>query len=280
MSWSAVGIFLFILFALGVFALEQEPADKPDEVDDLNTVKTADITDGPNQLLEPPPPAPPKTARPNVPSPRSTDDLRAASNRDIEIDGVQRRYRIVVPEGSADGIVIAFHGTGESAEAMAGYSGLDSLASSRLVVVYPAALKGMWRTMQAPDALLSENPDLRFCLELMPSLVAEFDTNRMSLVGMSNGAAFAQLLGTVSGSAVEAVVAHSGSRPEISPPPSGDFRFLGIVGENDLAQTAMQDDLKLYREAGHNAELLVVPSLGHAWASNQSDRIRGFLVAR
>ena len=80
---------------------------------------------------------------------------------------------------------------------MAAYSGLDRLAAEKgFVLVYPVARNHMWATMDIDPRNLDRNPDVRFFDQLLGHLGNRFrlDPNRIYLVGMSNGASFAQLL--------------------------------------------------------------------------------------
>ncbi|PHR93848.1 MAG: phospholipase [Blastopirellula sp.] len=203
-------------------------------------------------------------------------------NEFITIDGTTRNYRIVLPDNLSKPapLVIAFHGTGDSPESMAEYSQLDRLATQNgFILVYPAAQKSMWKTVNIAPEKLDENLDVRFFDALLSQLLAsyEIDSTRVYVAGMSNGASFVQMLMTVRSNKIAAAVAHSGSRPsdlgEISKP----CPTLLIVGENDIALSAIQADAELYRNADVPVQLIIVPNLGHQWSVPHNTEMWAFL---
>ncbi len=155
----------------------------------------------------------------------------------ITVDGSVRHYRLVIPRRLPQErvpIVFAFHGIGDSTtEEMAAYSGLDRLAAEKgFVLVYPVARNHMWATMDIDPRNLDRNPDVRFFDQLLGHLGNRFrlDPNRIYLVGMSNGASFAQLL-AFARPGVAAVVAHSGTRPFELMRAIRPFPILLLAGE-------------------------------------------------
>jgi|GEM_PF-2769651 len=99
-------------------------------------------------------------------------------------------------------------------------------------------------------------------------------------MGMSNGVSLVQLLANARSSTVAAVVAHSGPRPRSLKNAEHPFPILLIVGSDDFAASSMQSDLDYYRSTGHDAELLVVDGLGHAWSTRNNAAAWRFLVDR
>ena len=129
---------------------------------------------------------------------------RIVLDETINVDGAVRHYRLVIPNRLPQErvpIVFAFHGIGDSTtEEMAAYSDLDRLAAENgFILVYPVARNHMWATMNIDPKNLDRNPDVRFFDQLLGHLGERFrlNPNGVYLVGMSNGASFAQLVAFV-----------------------------------------------------------------------------------
>jgi polyhydroxybutyrate depolymerase len=200
----------------------------------------------------------------------------------IDVDGSVRHYRLVIPNRLPQErvpIVFAFHGIGNSTEEMAAYSGLDRLAAEDgFILVYPVARNSMWTTINIDRENLDRNPDVRFFDRLLGHLGERFslDPNRIYLVGMSNGASFAQLVAFVRAD-VAAIVAHSGMRPVELTGAIRPFPILLLVGADDSAVNGIRSDAAQYRDDGHAVELIVVSGLGHQWSTDHNGAIWGFL---
>jgi poly(3-hydroxybutyrate) depolymerase len=202
----------------------------------------------------------------------------------IKVDGSIRRYRLVIPKRLPQErvpIVFAFHGIGDSITTaeMPVYSGLDRLAAENgFILVYPVARNHIWATMNIDPKNLDRNPDVRFFDQLLGHLGERFslDPNRIYLVGMSNGATFAQLVAFVRAN-VAAVVAHSGSKPEELTVAIRPFPILLLVGADDDAMKGIRSDAVHYRDDGHAVELIVVPGMGHQWSTDHNEAIWDFL---
>ena len=203
-------------------------------------------------------------------------------DQSIAVDESVRRFRLVIPRSlPADKVplVIAFHGIGDSPEGMAEYSDLDRLAvESGFILVYPAARRAMWATVNVDAQQLDDNPDIRFFDRLLEHLAGRFriDPSRVYLVGMSNGATFAQLLAFARPD-VAAVVAHSGPMPRDLQPATRRFPILLLVGTNDSAADAMRSDAAEYRTNNHPVDFVAIPGLGHEWSIRHNDAIWRFL---
>ena len=186
-------------------------------------------------------------------------DADVYPREEIEVGGGKRTFRLVVPHGVKDGpapVVFAFHGVGDAPDAMPKYTDLDRLACEhRFVLVYPVANSRMWRT-EGPVASTAENPDLQFFDALLQHVKQrqQIDDERVYLMGMSNGASFAQLLAFQRSDEIAAVVAHSGSLPKElrSKKPTRPFPILLVVGANDTVE-AIEDSAKEYQENGQIA---------------------------
>ncbi len=202
----------------------------------------------------------------------------------IKVDGSVRHYRLVVPNRLPQErvpIVFAFHGIGDSitTEEMPVYSGLDRLAAENgFILVYPVARNHMWATMNIDPKNLDRNPDVCFFDQLLGHLGERFslDPNRIYLVGMSNGATFAQLVAFVRAN-VAAVVAHSGAKPNELTAAIRPFPILLLAGADDSAVDGIRSDAKQYRDDGHAVELIVVPGLGHQWSTDHNGAMWDFL---
>ena len=200
----------------------------------------------------------------------------------IDVDGSVRQYRLVVPHRLPQeriSIVFAFHGIGDSAEEMAAYSGLDHLAAEKgFILVYPVARNHMWATIDIDWKNLDRNPDVRFFDRLLEHLGERFslDPDRIYLVGMSNGASFAQLVASVRPN-VAAVAAHSGMKPAELTGAIRPFPILLLVGADDSAVNRVRSDAAQYRKDGHAVELIVIPGLNHEWHTDHSRTVWDFL---
>jgi polyhydroxybutyrate depolymerase len=198
------------------------------------------------------------------------------------VDKTMRDYRIVVPHKRMrpTPVVFAFHGIGDSTASMANYSRLDRVAAQNgFILVYPAALRSMWATMNVDFSDLDSNPDVRFFDQLLDHLTSmhQIDRDRIYVMGMSNGATFAQLLATARSNQIAAVVAHSGPRLKGLAKCDPTLPIMLIVGENDSACSPMNADADQYRRNGNTVEYVSVPRLAHAWSARHNNQMWRFL---
>jgi poly(3-hydroxybutyrate) depolymerase len=203
-------------------------------------------------------------------------------NEDITVDGATRHYRLVVPHTlpKPAPIVFAFHGIGDSTESMANYCRLDQLAAGHgFILVYLAARKSMWATVNAKADNLDANADVRFFDQLLIHLSKhhEIDRDRVYAVGMSNGGSFVQLLATARSKEIAAIAAYSGSKPSHIGSSENPLPILLVVGANDLASREMRSDADRYRSEGHVVEFVSVPGLGHEWPTRHNTEMWNFL---
>lgn len=200
----------------------------------------------------------------------------------LKVGEAERSFRLVVPRRLQNPapLVFAFHGMGDTAAGMASYSKLDRLAARQgFVLVYPEARKGMWATMEIGEVALEDNPDLQYFDRLLEVLGERFDLDqrRTYVIGMSNGASFAQLLAAARPDKIAAAAAHSGPNPgELLPPGEGPPLLL-LVGEDDFACSVMRADAERYRDCGRAAEFESIPGWGHQWSTAHNSRIWAFL---
>jgi poly(3-hydroxybutyrate) depolymerase len=201
----------------------------------------------------------------------------------IEVDGVPRTFRLVIPLGTKNGpaaVVFAFHGIGDAPGAMPKYADLDRLACQhQFVLVYPEARGKMWTTV-GPLVASPENPDIQFFAALLDHVKQRqiIDERRIYLMGMSNGASFAQMLARENANEIAAVVAHSGPLPQEwwSKKPSRDVPILLVVGQND-AIAPIEECANMYEDRGQSTKLQIVPGIGHAWAKERNEEFWDFL---
>jgi poly(3-hydroxybutyrate) depolymerase len=213
----------------------------------------------------------------------SPPDVDVATHS-VTVADAQRTYRLVVPQqlSAPCPVLIAFHGIGDSADSMADYSRLDRLASDHgFLLVYPSARRSMWATMNIDPDALDANVDIQFVDSMLDDIASrhEVDTTRIYLIGMSNGASFAQLVAHARSDDVAAVVACSGSRPRSLHQPQHQFPILMIAGSGDSVVDLMQSDLDYYRDAGHQTDLIVVRGMGHEWSVRHNSTAWDFLSA-
>ena len=197
----------------------------------------------------------------------------AVSHGTVRVNGRPRAYRAALP-GAATmrsahrlPLLLVFHGMGGGVGGPSG-GGLDELAARGLaVVVYPEADGASWSMRDR------RNADLDLFDALLPELARHLpaDTSRVHVVGMSNGAYFAHLLGARRSDRVAGVVAHSGGLGVLSRRGIGARRkypVLIVHGAEDrvvpVAEARRARDV--YRQEGHVVEYLELPGLGHGWA--------------
>ena len=207
------------------------------------------------------------------------------SSETLFVGDVKRGFRIVVPQrlSKPSPVVFAFHGIGDSADSMAAYSGLDRLAvDNGFLLIYPSGINAMWATIDVQPETVDTNRDVQFFDALLKHAAAKYDIDRdrVYLIGMSNGASFAQLLAYARSSNIAAVVSHSGPRPRSFIDCERPFPILLIVGSEDFAASSIRSDLEHYRSSGHDAELIVVDRLGHGWSMRHNRDAWEFLAKR
>ena len=202
-------------------------------------------------------------------------DMDVFVSESISVANDTRRYTVVVPHRlqSNPPLVFAFHGTGDTPDSMAAYSQLNTLAArQQFILVYPVAVGAHWDTRSSSAD--SINADLQFFDQLLPQLVQRYQINpqRVYAMGMSNGATFAQLLAATRSQQIAAIVAHSGTPPQIGSLPSHISPTLLIVGDDDpLFDSVIHSATKL------KLPLVSVHGLGHEWSVRHNTEAWKFL---
>lgn len=194
----------------------------------------------------------------------------------IEVGGVTREYRLVVPKSVAldkpAPIVFAFHGILiDSKDVMPLYTKLNDAASKhKFILVYPDALDKSWGI--APDKV---KKDLEFFDALLKELQTRYkiDSERIYAVGMSNGGYFTHIVGRERSKTVAAIASHSGVlgletlagiRSERK------FPVMIVHGDKDKIFPVdwARENRDKYTKAGHEVKYVEVAGLGHFWATN------------
>jgi polyhydroxybutyrate depolymerase len=207
----------------------------------------------------------------------------------MEINGIRREYRLVVPK-SVDGskpvpVLFAFHGfLIDSKDLMPVYSQLDRLAEQEgFVLVYPNAVDKAWRILP-----VLARDDFEFFDKLLARINSQYniDRNRVYLTGMSNGAYFAHLLASQRSDVVAAIAAHSGGLGVLArrqPQVKHKYGVLIIHGDEDSIVKVDEGRKahEAYKSWGFPVEYIEVPNQNHLWAhkANVNARIWKFLVA-
>ncbi|HKA84514.1 MAG TPA: alpha/beta fold hydrolase, partial [Acidimicrobiales bacterium] len=150
-----------------------------------------------------------------------------------------RRYILCAADaGSDQGLVIALHGRGSSADEMRTVTRLDQhAAEAGLAVVYPDALDGGWGddTFPAPARPVGDE-DVVFLDALVRDLRADprIDDEPIGVVGFSNGASMALRFASEHPDDVRAVVSIAGQLPrDPAIRPSGRVPLLEVYGTAD-----------------------------------------------
>ena len=123
--------------------------------------------------------------------------------RRLEVDGLDRRYRLVTPRSAQGGrapLVLALHGGGNTAESLAGTTQLDQAADRHgLVIAYPEAWeRGVWNGgFCCTGGRGSAAADLQFLDRVLADVAdaRDVDLDRVYAVGVSAGGVMAYRLG-------------------------------------------------------------------------------------
>lgn len=191
----------------------------------------------------------------------------------VTVNGATRLYRLVVPT-SVDlnkpaPLVIAFHAIlADSKDIMPSYTRLnDTAAKYGFIVAYPAAVGASWGG--EPKKVQS---DLAFFDSMLAEIESDYriDTDRIYVVGMSTGGAFAQIVARERSKVVAAVASHSGPLDlRKSPGINAERKFpiLIIHGDRDQIFNVQmaRDNRDQYQREGHEVKYVELPRLGHLW---------------
>ncbi len=222
------------------------------------------------------------------------DRIRASVFPDLTIDvqGMQRHYRLVVPDTidrrTPAPLLFAFHGALASVEEAASYMRLDRLAVEKgFYLVYPQGRLQNW-----PPSIPEENPeyiepDLDFFTALCDSLGQRYcvDKTRIYVVGTSQGAAFVNLLVAKRSERIAAAASHAGWLPEplaeegIHAKRKCPMLFITGSADTQVPPSVVREAMTCYEREGHPVQWLVLEGAGHQWSldRNINERVWQFL---
>jgi polyhydroxybutyrate depolymerase len=193
-------------------------------------------------------------------------------NETLEVDGRQRRYRLVAPPSARPGapLLIALHGMGiDSISLMPLYSGLDDLArETGSILVYPASFRDHWP--------LSFGPELQGELRFLDALRAHMartraiDPRQVFLLGMSNDGYFATVVASRRSRYLAGLAVHSGSAGVLGAGFETERKFPVHIAHGAADPIFNVRDGRwlsgMFTRMGHPTQYEEVPGLGHIWA--------------
>ncbi len=193
----------------------------------------------------------------------------------VSVGNASRVYRLVVPKSvdlaKSAPLVVAFHGMGiDSKDLMPNYTKLNDTATKHgFIIAYPEAIGRSWGL--APEKVKN---DLAFFDALTDQLKARYkiDTNRIYVLGMSNGGYFAHLVGKERSKTVAAVASHSGPLGlQTLGGVNADRKFPVIIihGDKDrlLSVDFARENRDKYKKEGHPVEYVELSGVGHMWGT-------------
>jgi polyhydroxybutyrate depolymerase len=135
----------------------------------------------------------------------------------LVVEGAARRYLLYAPKNLPRGervpLVLMFHGSGNLAAHMPGFTGFDQYAETEhFVVCYPQGIHRQWNDGRG-DA---STDDVGFVRVLLDELLRSYpiDPRRVYVAGFSNGAFFANLLACQLGDRIAAIACVGGTIAE------------------------------------------------------------------
>lgn len=200
----------------------------------------------------------------------TTNHENLGGRMSIEIDGRTRSYILFVPPGhdvdKPAPLVINAHGAPSNPAAQAALSGFDELAAEEgVIVVYPAAVSGIWDFEDGDEMDRPDVNDLHFIETLIDEVsgLVSVDTDRIYALGFSMGAGISNLVACHLPEQIAAVVQVAGLMHYDGPacPRPIPIPVLAIIGEADPITTQGTQDLPFAdqpRPADVEAEAWVV----------------------
>jgi polyhydroxybutyrate depolymerase len=152
-------------------------------------------------------------------SPPDADIRPGVYDQSIEVDGLKRTYRLVIPQGydrhGEAPLVLAFHGRLGTGRIMEEMTHLSKLADREgFIVLYPDGVGRSWNAGHGTGAAEQQQvDDVGFVSKLIDELapVYRIDRRRVYATGMSNGAIFALRLACELSAKLAAVAAVAGT---------------------------------------------------------------------
>jgi len=197
------------------------------------------------------------------------------ASKTVKVAGANRAYRLFVPKtvdlSKPAPVVIAFHGMLiDSKDVMPKYTMLNETAEKhKFILAYPAAVGKSWGI----DPAKVKN-DLAFFDALLGTLRKDYriDTNRVYVLGMSNGGYFAHVVGRERSKSVAAVASHSGPLgldTLLGVNAARKFPVLIVHGEEDpiFPVAFARENRDKYQREGHEVAYVEVRGQGHRWAT-------------
>jgi polyhydroxybutyrate depolymerase len=191
----------------------------------------------------------------------------AVVNDSLTFGGLERSYRMAVPEGaSADApipLMLVLHGLTMTPINMEGMTGFDELATDPgVLVVYPAGYQNSWNAGGCCEPATTDGiDDVGFITALIDKLETEYpiDPDRVFVVGGSNGgemayrvacersdriAAVANLIGTL---LTACAPAHGVSVLDIHGTADTDIPYPGGIGCQHMPCPSVPDTMQRWR---------------------------------
>lgn len=196
-------------------------------------------------------------------------------NETIRVGNDTRNYRLVVP-ASVDllnpaPLVISFPGSViDSKDLMPLYTELNATAEKhKFIVAYPNPLGRSW-ALSVQKAVA----DLAFfdALVLKVSTSNQIDSQRIYVVGMSNGGYFAHIVGKERSQTVAAAACHSGSLGlQTLPGINAQRKFPVLIAHGDqdriIPVGVARQNRDKYLAEGHEVKYVELAGLGHMWGT-------------
>jgi poly(3-hydroxybutyrate) depolymerase len=192
-----------------------------------------------------------------------------------KVGDVTREYRLVVPKtvdlAKPAPLVVAFHGMLiDSKDVMPQYTKLSETAEKHgFIIAYPNAIRNSWGI--APEKVSN---DLAFFDALLRKLAATYkiDSDRVYVVGMSNGGYFAHFVGRERSKIVAAVASHSGPlglQTLLGVRAARKFPVLIVHGARDriFPVVIARENRDKYKREGHEVKYIELKNVGHMWGT-------------
>lgn len=211
----------------------------------------------------------------------------------IDVDGMRREYRLVVPRSVAGKrdvpVLFALHGANDTVDYMAEHTGLDELAIEKgFLLVYLQGRLLNWPPFIPPENPTLMEPDAAFLRAMCDRVTNEHggDPRRIYVLGVSQGGAAANLLTAMCSERIAATVVGCGWLPD----PLGDAPLetankcpmLFVVGSRDrqVPPDFVREGHDAFERAGHPVEFRVIEGFGHGWPRRENERVWEFLEGK
>ena len=227
--------------------------------------------------------------KPNDPKEQET----GLFTKNIEIDGVNRRYAIYLPKDIKNisvPLIFELHGGGIYIEDMTGESGhktpyklwMNLAETEKFIVVYPEGLNGAynkptWNDCRADCIVTSDANDVQFIEKLINRISSEYNINpnRIYVSGMSNGGFMAQRIGIELNDKIAAIASIAAAKPAVSEcsSPVHPISILFMNGTNDNFMPFNGGYLSNPPNPEHGSVLSANETINYWISFNQTDTI-------